>query len=202
MTVANRPSLDDIRKLPLGEIAALPADQLALLLEDAEAAFLTAKNLKEWLEGAIALRYRDRAASARSAENKDTGTVRFDDGPVTVVADLPKRVRMGPATAWGPGRAHSRRRRGPVRLRRAHLQGARAEILRLARAYSICVRVGAHRKNRQANFRAATAARGRLRTTAGRPAPQGRAGIPSAPGQRPAVSQSRPGSKPPMFGRS
>lgn len=92
MTAANRPSLDDIRKLPIGEIAALPADQLALLQEDAEAAFLAAKTLKEWLEGAIALRYRDRAASARAAQDKDTGTVRFDDGPVTVTADLPKRV--------------------------------------------------------------------------------------------------------------
>lgn len=92
MTAANRLSLDDIRKLPLGEIAALPADQLALLQEDAGAAFLAAKTVKEWLEGAIALRYRDRAASERAAEDKDTGTVRFDDGPVTVIADLPKRV--------------------------------------------------------------------------------------------------------------
>jgi hypothetical protein len=92
MSATNRPSLDDIRSLPIGEIASLPADQLALLQEDAEAAFLAAKNIKEWLEGALALRYGDRATSARTAEDKDTGTVRFDDGPVTVVADLPKRV--------------------------------------------------------------------------------------------------------------
>lgn len=92
MSPSNRPSLQDIRKLPIGEIAALPADQLALLQEDAETAFQAAKTIKDWLEGAIALRYRDRAASARAAEEKDTGTVRFDDGPVTVIADLPKRV--------------------------------------------------------------------------------------------------------------
>jgi hypothetical protein len=92
MTAANRPLLDEIRKLPIGEIAALPADQLALLQEDADAAFLAAKNVKEWLEGALALRYRDRAASERAAEDKDTGTVRFDDGPVTVIAHLPKRA--------------------------------------------------------------------------------------------------------------
>lgn len=97
MTAANRTSLDGIRKLPIGEIAALPADQLALLQEDAEAAFQAAKNLKEWLEGAIALRYGDRAASARAAHDKDAGTVRFDDGPVTVVADLPKRVEWDQA---------------------------------------------------------------------------------------------------------
>jgi hypothetical protein len=97
MPVANRLSLDEIRKLPIGEIAALPADQLALLQEDAEAAFQAAKNLKDWLDGAIAFRYRDRAASARAAEDKDTSTVRFEDGPVTVIADLTKRVEWDQA---------------------------------------------------------------------------------------------------------
>jgi hypothetical protein len=92
MPASNRLSLDEVRKLPIGEIVALPADQLALLQEDAEATFEAAKHVKDWLDGAIALRYGDRAASARAAEDKDTGTVRFDDGPVTVVADLPKRV--------------------------------------------------------------------------------------------------------------
>jgi hypothetical protein len=97
MPGANRPSLEEIRRLPIGEIAVLSADQLALLQEDAEAAFQRAKTLKEWLEGAIVLRYGDQAASARAAEDKDTGTVRFDDGPVTVVADLPKRVEWAQA---------------------------------------------------------------------------------------------------------
>jgi hypothetical protein len=97
MSPSNRPSLEEIRKLPIGEIAALPANQLALLQEDAEAAFQAAKYLKEWLDGAIALRYGDRAAYARAAQDKDAGTVRFDDGPVTVVADLPKRVEWAQA---------------------------------------------------------------------------------------------------------
>lgn len=97
MPASNRLSIDEIRKLPIGELAALPADQLALLQEDAKAAFQTAKNLKDWIDGAIALRYGDRAASARAAQDKDTGTVRFDDGPVIVVADLPKRVEWDQA---------------------------------------------------------------------------------------------------------
>lgn len=97
MPAANRPSLEDIRTMPIGEIAALPADQLALLQEEAEAAFQVARQLKEWLEGAVALRYGDRAASTRATQNKDTGTVRFDDGPVTVIADIPKRVEWDQA---------------------------------------------------------------------------------------------------------
>ena len=50
----NRPSLDDVRTMPVGDIAKLPAEHLALLQEDADAAFDAAKRLKEWLEGAIA----------------------------------------------------------------------------------------------------------------------------------------------------
>lgn len=91
-THSNRPRLDDIRTMPIGEIAALPADHLVLLQDDAEAALTAAKNTAEWIAGAIALRYADRAKAARQAENKDTGTVRFDDGSVTVIAELPKRV--------------------------------------------------------------------------------------------------------------
>ena len=33
-----------------------------------------------------------RAAEERQAQSKDTGTVSFDDGDLTAVADLPKRV--------------------------------------------------------------------------------------------------------------
>ena len=64
----NRFSLDDIRTMPVGEIAKLPAEHLALLQQDADAALDAAKRLKEWREGAIALRYADTAATVRRAE--------------------------------------------------------------------------------------------------------------------------------------
>ena len=51
-----------------------------------------AKTLYDWIVGAIALKYGDQAQEARRAEGKGTGTVRLQDGPVTVVAELPKRV--------------------------------------------------------------------------------------------------------------
>jgi hypothetical protein len=90
--MSNRPLLADICELPIGEIAALPADQLALLQEDATAALQSAKSLVDWLDAAIALRYADRAQALRREQTKDSGTVRFDDGDITVVADLPKKV--------------------------------------------------------------------------------------------------------------
>ena len=51
-----------------------------------------AKAIKTRLDGALALKYGEQAASARRRAGKDTGTVRFADGDITVVADLPKRV--------------------------------------------------------------------------------------------------------------
>jgi hypothetical protein len=78
--------------MQIGEIAALPAPMLALLQDEADEAAKSARTLADWLNGAIALRYGDLAASARRAEGKDTGTIRFDDGEVTVIADLNKKV--------------------------------------------------------------------------------------------------------------
>ena len=90
--MSNHIQLEELRALPVGEIAALPAEQLALLQEDAEAALTAAKKLKEWLDVAIALRFGERAHGARQASGKDTGTVRLVENGVIVIADLPKRV--------------------------------------------------------------------------------------------------------------
>jgi len=92
MNTPNRPRLGDIRTMPIGEIAALPAYVLALLQGEAEESAKAARHLADWLNGAIALRYGERAAAIRLTEGKDTGTVRFDDGDCTIVADLPKKI--------------------------------------------------------------------------------------------------------------
>lgn len=88
----NRPQLTTIRSLPIGEIAQLPAEHLALLQEDATAALDASKKAKDWIEAAIVLRFSERAQALRREVGKDTGTVRFEQDGVTVVADLPKRV--------------------------------------------------------------------------------------------------------------
>jgi len=92
MNTPNRPRLGDLPTMPIGEIAELPATVLALLQEEADASLKSARSLAHWLNGAISLRYGERAAAARLTEGKDTGTVRFDDGDCTIVADLTKRV--------------------------------------------------------------------------------------------------------------
>jgi len=92
MTIPNHITLADIPAMPVGEIAALPAEQLVLLQEAAQQDFQRAKTVSDWLDGAIALKYADRAAECRRDAGKDTGTVRINDGNVTVTADLPKRI--------------------------------------------------------------------------------------------------------------
>ena len=89
---SNRIQLEAIRAMPVGEIAALPTQQLALLQEDAETALKDAKTLKDWLDGAIGLRFAEKAQGLRRDAGKDTGTVRLVEDGVVVVADLPKRV--------------------------------------------------------------------------------------------------------------
>ena len=69
---ANRPRLGDLPTMPIGEIAALPPDLLAVLQEEAEDAAKAARSLADWLNGSTGLRYADRAAAARRAEGKDT----------------------------------------------------------------------------------------------------------------------------------
>ena len=88
----NRPQLEAIRNLPIGEIAQLPAEYLALLQEDATAALDASKKAKDWIEAAIVLRFSEPAQALRREAGKDTGTVRFEQDGVTIVADLPKRV--------------------------------------------------------------------------------------------------------------
>jgi hypothetical protein len=92
MNIPNRITLNDLRGMQVGAIAALSGEELAPLRLEAEDQLRTAKALCDWLDGAIALKYGDRANAARNADGKDTGTVRFADGAVTVVAELPKRV--------------------------------------------------------------------------------------------------------------
>lgn len=101
MTIPNRITLEDLPTMPVGEISGLPGDQLAILKQEADERLRSVKTLCDWLDGAIALKYGDEAQAARRAEGKDTGTVRLKDGPITVVAELPKRVDWDQAMLAG-----------------------------------------------------------------------------------------------------
>lgn len=88
----NSPTPDDLPGLSPQEIAALPVELLAILQREIDERLKRDKAAKTRLDAALTVRYATRAAEERQAQTKDTGTVRFDDGDFTVVADLPKRV--------------------------------------------------------------------------------------------------------------
>lgn len=88
----NTPTPDDLPDLSPQEIAGLPVELLAILQREIDERLKRDKAAKTRLDAALTVRYATRAAEERQAQAKDTGTVRFDDGDFTVVADLPKRV--------------------------------------------------------------------------------------------------------------
>ena len=88
----NTPTPDDLPGIDPQEIADLPVELLAILQSEVDARLKRDRAAKARLDAALTLRYATRAAEERQARSKDTGTVRFDDGDFTIVADLPKRV--------------------------------------------------------------------------------------------------------------
>lgn len=92
MTIPNHITLEALARLPIAEIVALPAAELARLQKDADEALRKSKLTVAWLDGALTQKYAERAKAARADTSKDFGVTRFTDGDVTVVADLPKKV--------------------------------------------------------------------------------------------------------------
>ena len=88
----NTPSVDDMLNMPTGDLAQMPVELLAVLQAELDHAAKQLKVATARLGAALEVRYATRAAEARRACGKDTGTVRLIDGDYTVVADLPKRV--------------------------------------------------------------------------------------------------------------
>jgi hypothetical protein len=92
MTILNHITLDALVRLPMAEVVALPAAELARLQKEADDALRKAKLTVAWLDSALTQKYATRAKAARADAQKDFGVARFNDGDVTVVADLPKKV--------------------------------------------------------------------------------------------------------------
>jgi hypothetical protein len=92
MTILNHITLEALARLPIAEIVALPAAELARLQHEADEALREAKLTVAWLDGALTQKYAERSKAARADADKDFGVARFVDGGVTVVADLPKKV--------------------------------------------------------------------------------------------------------------
>jgi len=93
MNLSNIITINKLRGMPPGKIATLPVEDLALLLEDLNAAKAHIAAIERYLHAGLDLKYGGRAAMQRSMLGKGTGVVRFDDGAFIVVAELPVRVK-------------------------------------------------------------------------------------------------------------
>ncbi|MBF0461278.1 MAG: hypothetical protein HQL87_07775 [Magnetococcales bacterium] len=88
----NQPiTLNQLRQMPLGEVAALPVSELSRLQRDVTEAISQTKLVSDLLDGVLTRRFGDRAASIRQETRKDFGLIRFQDGDVEIAMDLPKR---------------------------------------------------------------------------------------------------------------
>lgn len=92
MTIPNIITLEALQRMPAGELVLLPAEELARLQKEAEDSLRKLKLVVACLDGVLAKKYADRAKAARADTGKDFGIARFQDGDVTVVADLPKKI--------------------------------------------------------------------------------------------------------------
>jgi hypothetical protein len=88
----NTPSVDDMLNMPVTELAIMPPTLLAAVQAEIDVATDRMKAVIEWFALALEVRYAARASECRGHEGKDTGTIRFEDDGITVIADLPKRI--------------------------------------------------------------------------------------------------------------
>ncbi|GIX11567.1 hypothetical protein FK498_00845 [Elioraea sp. Yellowstone] len=93
MSIPNRTTLAQLRAMTAAEVARLPLDQLALLLDEVGDLKADAKRLGDLLHDALHVRFGEAATAARRAEGKDTGRVRLEQDGFEILADLPKKVR-------------------------------------------------------------------------------------------------------------
>ena len=94
----NSQTLSQVSAMPVTQLSEASPDLLQKALIAAMTEVTRAKKQLEHIEHALDMRYAQRAKALRLAQGKDSGVVHFDDGEVSVTADLPKKVEWDQAT--------------------------------------------------------------------------------------------------------
>ena len=90
----NQPvTLNQVRQMPLSDVAALPVIELARLQKEVAEAISQTKLVSDLLNGVLARRFSDRATAIRQESGKEFGVVRFHEDNVEVVTDVKKDVK-------------------------------------------------------------------------------------------------------------
>ncbi|KGL02746.1 hypothetical protein [Thalassobacter sp. 16PALIMAR09] len=88
----NTPSVDDMLSMPVTDLALMPSSLLVAIQAEIDVAADRMKTVTERFALALEVRYAARTSECRNHEEKKTGTIRFEDNGVVVIADLPKRI--------------------------------------------------------------------------------------------------------------
>ena len=84
-------SLERAQLMSIGDLASATAADLQQVQAEASELLRKSKALKDWIDGAVALKYEQRAQAIRLEQGKDTGKVHFMDDGIRVTSELSKR---------------------------------------------------------------------------------------------------------------
>lgn len=84
-------SLEHAQLMSIGDLASATAADLHQVQAEASELLRKSKALKDWIDGAVALKYEQRAQAIRLEQGKDTGKVHFIDDGIRVTSELSKR---------------------------------------------------------------------------------------------------------------
>lgn len=85
-------TIKDAIHLPIGQIAALPSEQLYQLLSEATEAANRTKRVKQWIDSAIGIKYQERIIAKRQRLDKETGAINIEDGDYQLTTNIPKKI--------------------------------------------------------------------------------------------------------------
>lgn len=83
---------DQLQTMSVAQLAELPPAQLAEVQVNLEQLKAWVKDAVTKFDAAMARRYADRERGCRADAGKDFGVIHFNDGPLRVTVDQPKRV--------------------------------------------------------------------------------------------------------------
>ena len=82
----------EVPAIPIGTLASYSPEQLHALLAEARAELERTKTTKQWIEAAIALKYRERIWAKRLRLEKDSGVIHLEDGDYRLTSEIVKKV--------------------------------------------------------------------------------------------------------------
>ena len=86
-------TIQDLLHLPIGKIANYSSFTLYSLLVEVNEQLDQAKRAKNWIEGAMSIKYSTRIKQARTDNDKKTGIVHIENGGIKISHNIPKRIQ-------------------------------------------------------------------------------------------------------------